>query len=235
MCKSQCLHMSGERHFPLAAVLTGDLVASRKHDAAAVNTAMRVLGEATAGLAGDWGDMASPVIFDRYRGDGWQLFLPAGEMALRTALRLVAALAREPASPIATRIGVGLGEANLPDSGDLAAASGAAFTDAGDMLEALGRQQRLALPPTVGEPLRAVAQLLDWQSQNWTQAQAEALYEALQKDAPTQEQIAERFQVSRQAVQIRLARAGVHAIRHALRVYESELRTLWTADDREPG
>ncbi|WP_425098360.1 hypothetical protein [Tropicibacter sp. S64] len=210
-----------------AAVLTGDLVSSRKQDSAAVDRAMQILREAVAGFPEDWRMPSEAFVFDRHRGDGWQVFLPQGEMALRTALRLIAALTKEPDLSLSTRIGVGLGKARVPPSRDLGAAHGAAFTDAGDVLDGMDRQQKLAFPWPIGLSMLAIAGLLDWQSQNWTAAQAEALYEALRNQTPTQEEIARQFGVSRQAVQIRLSKAGSHAILEAVYAFESQIAEIW--------
>ncbi|WP_136443537.1 MarR family transcriptional regulator [Pacificoceanicola onchidii] len=219
--------MADWTNLTFAAVLTGDLVSSRKQDSAMVDRAMTVLHGAVAEFAEDYALPPDAFVFDRYRGDGWQVFLPEGDMALRAALRLIATLTKHPDLPLSTRIGVGLGAAQLPGSRDLGAARGEAFTEAGDVLDGMDRHQRLAFPDRIGPSLQAIAGLLDWQSQNWTPAQAAALFEALRNQSPTQEEIATQFGVSRQAVQIRLSKAGAKAILEAIEAYESQIQETW--------
>ncbi len=212
--------------FQFAAVLTGDLIKSRKRTNDAVDQAMSVLAAATKDLAHDFNIDPQKVIFERFRGDGWQVFLPQGEIALRASLRLIAQLTAQ-GDGMATRIGIGLGKASLPADRRLGAASGEAFTVAGDVLENQDRNARISSPSMGNPAMTAMIMLLDWQSQNWTPAQAAALFEAMRDDTPTQEEIAGRFGVSRQAIQMRLAGTGLHAIREAFWAFESGIRQDW--------
>jgi hypothetical protein len=217
--------MACETHHPFAAVLTGDIVKSRGLTDRALSGVMDTLADSVSDIGKDLGLHAG---FARYRGDGWQAFLPEGAPALRAALRLIAALtARHKGA--ATRMTIGLGAADLPPDRALGAASGAAFVTSGDLLAAQERWQRLTLAPRAGQALCAVTQLLDWQARQWTAPQAEALFEALRIQTPTQEEIAARIGgVTRQAIQIRLSGTGLPAIQEALHVFESTVADLWT-------
>ena len=82
-----------------ASVLTGDLVASRRHGAEALDEAMQVLDRASRDIGED---LDTKPVFQRHRGDGWQLVLPMGQYGLRAALRIQAALAA--AGSLATRL-----------------------------------------------------------------------------------------------------------------------------------
>lgn len=205
-----------------AAVLTGDLRQSRKIDASALQTAMSCIQAAAEDIARDT-DLK--VRFDRHRGDGWQVYLPHAEPALRAALRIVAALKAQ--TGLSTRIAIGIGQAILPPDGDLGAASGEAFIGAGDMLDGMERNRNLAIDWRCGPFIPALVGLLDWQSQQWTAPQAEALFEALRSQTPTQEEIAGKFGVSRQAIQLRLAATGLSALREALAAYETHIEHVW--------
>ena len=207
-------------HF--AAVLTGDLRNSRSMSGDALTKAMDLI-ERTAGDIGC--DVGQAVRFDRHRGDGWQVFLPQTETALRATLRIVAALRAQNGPD--TRIAIGIGAATLPANDDLGAASGEAFIGAGDMLDGMDRHQNLAIDRRTGTFIPAIVGLLDWQSRQWTAPQAAALYEALRNQTPTQEEIAMKFGVSRQAIQLRLAGTGLPAIRDALHAFESGIETAW--------
>ncbi|WP_300445014.1 hypothetical protein [uncultured Mameliella sp.] len=207
-----------------ASVLTGDLVASRRHGAEALDEAMQVLDRASRDIGED---LDTKPVFQRHRGDGWQLVLPMGQYGLRAALRIQAALAA--AGSLATRIGIGVGPAHIPDDGDLAAASGAAFHMAGDVLAGLARGTHLALPPipgALGDALGALMLFVDREAQGWNRTQGQALFEALRIQTPTQEEIAQKVGVTRQAVQSRLSGTALDALQETLRVYESRIDTI---------
>ena len=207
-----------------ASVLTGDLVASRRHGAEALDEAMQVLDRASRDIGED---LDTKPVFQRHRGDGWQLVLPMGQYGLRAALRIQAALAA--AGSLATRIGIGVGPAHIPDDGDLAAASGAAFHMAGDVLAGLARGTHLAMPPipgALGDALGALMLFVDREAQGWNRTQGQALFEALRIQTPTQEEIAQKVGVTRQAVQSRLSGTALDALQETLRVYESRIDTI---------
>lgn len=205
-----------------AAVLTGDIRGSRTMGEASLRTAMEVI-EQTAHDIGD--DLKFEVRFDRHRGDGWQIVLPRAQSALRAALRISAALTAQEGG-LQTRIAIGLGTATIPANGDLGAASGTAFVEAGDILDTMERHETIVIDRQVGTVVNAMIGLLDWQAQNWTAPQAAALVEALRHRAPTQEEIATRFGVTRQAIQLRLSGTGLPAIREAIHAFESHIRAL---------
>lgn len=220
--------MTGDIHHPFAAVLTGDLVGSRDTPAQ-LDTAISALG-ATARDISD--DCQIPVYFDRYRGDGWQMFLPSGQAGLRAALRVIAALTASK-DGLATRLALGLGEANLPPNNDIGAGHGVAFILAGDLLEAQDKAQRLSLP-TMLPQLHALGLFLDWHARHWTATQAAALYEALRVNAPTQREIADKLGITRQAVQQRLAGTAMEAIQAAINAFETDIPNIWPDTDKSP-
>ena len=130
---------------------------------------------------------------------------------------------------ISSRIGIGAGPAHIPDDGDLAAASGAAFHMAGDVLAGLARGTHLALPPipgALGDALGALMLFVDREAQGWNRTQGQALFEALRIQTPTQEEIAQKVGVTRQAVQSRLSGTALDALQETLRVYESRIDTI---------
>jgi len=205
-----------------AAVLTGDIRDSRRMDDAALARAMGLI-EQTATDIGT--DLTCDLRFDRHRGDGWQIFLPRARNALRAALRISAALTAQ-GDGLQTRIAIGIGTATIPANGDLGAASGTAFVEAGDMLDSMERHETIVIDRQVGTVMTAMIGLLDWQAQNWTAPQAAALFEALRHRTPTQEEIATKFGVSRQAIQLRLAGTALPAIREAIYAFERHIRDL---------
>ncbi|MCM2561331.1 hypothetical protein M8756_00225 [Lutimaribacter sp. EGI FJ00015] len=205
-----------------AAVLTGDLRNSRKLGSGRLAATMRHIVDAARDIGRD---CKTSVHFDRHRGDGWQIVLPRAETALRAALRITAALAAQDGP--ATRIAIGIGAVHLPGSGDLGAADGPAFVASGDLLDSMERQRNIVIDARTGPCIPAMIGLLDWQSRHWSAPQAQALYDALRSSPPTQEEIAQEFGVSRQAIQLRLAGTGLAAIRDAVAVYENDLGVIW--------
>ena len=183
---------------------------------------MACLSDTAADIAADSG---SHVRFARFRGDGWQMLLPEAGTALRAALRVIAALTAADQG-FATRIGVGLGAADLPADGALSAGRGQAFLDAGDTLDRLTEPDRLSFGQAGGPALPVIVALIDWQARNWTAPQAEALFEALRHNPPTQAEIAARFGISRQAVGLRLGGTALSALRDAIGYFEDNVRTL---------
>ncbi|MBV6635035.1 MAG: hypothetical protein KI788_03900 [Mameliella sp.] len=216
--------MSQTQAHDFASVLTGDLVASRRHGPEVLDKAMQVLER----VSRDFGeDIGAKAVFQRHRGDGWQLFLPLAQPSLRAALRIQAALAA--AGSLATRIGIGVGPAHIPDDGDLAAASGAAFHMAGDVLAGLARGTHLAVPPipgALGDAFGALMLFVDREVQGWNRTQGQALFEALRVQTPTQEDIAQKVGVTRQAVQSRLSGTALDALQKTLWVYENRIDTI---------
>ncbi len=210
-------------HHSFSAVLTGDMIHSRTHRRPALDEAFDRLEHVVAAIEAD---TRTNVATTRYRGDGWQVFLGDGTQALRAALRIMATFAAAPDLP-QTRLGIGLGPANLPASGDLASASGHAFEAAGDVLDAMDKRRSLDIETGAGPAIATIVGLLDHQIARWTPPQAETLVHALRHDRPTQEEIAATFNVSRQAIQLRLAAAGIDPLRETIYFFESQIRDQW--------
>lgn len=207
----------------LIAVLTGDLVASRKLGRDDVSAAMEQISR-TARHLGDMHD--TDTRFTRFRGDGWQITLAAPGAALRAALLIIADLKRA-GHKTETRISVGIGHWQSLGSHDLSDASGTAFVLSGRQLDAMPRHARLevaAEESTLGKAesgcQAAIFGLAAWIASRWSQPQAEAMAMALRGDRATQERLAVHLGITRQAVHARLSGAGYQSIAKALAVLE---------------
>ncbi|ETX27201.1 hypothetical protein [Roseivivax isoporae] len=199
-----------------AAVLTGDIVGSRKAGREAVEASFDTLARSLSRMA-PW--CGGPARLTRFRGDGWQALVPEGARALRAALVLRADLRAEDRP--AMRVAIGLGGATRTGSRDLSDADGPAFHAAGDALDAMGRGTRLVLAARGAPALApALVTLCDAVSRGWSRAQAEAAALALVPAPPTQAEIAARFGISQQAVAARLDGAGAEALEAALEAFE---------------
>ena len=209
---------------PDLAVLTGDLVASTKAGADAVDAAMDTLAHAAAEIEG-W-HVGGPTRFTRYRGDGWQIILDRPALALRAALFLTARL-RAADAALATRIAIGIGPVESRGTVSLADAGGAAFQASGRAVDAMKRQARITIDGEgVTDFQRVIVDLLSERARRWTREQAEAMGLALHPDQPTLSDLASRLGITPQAVNYRLGGAGATEIRRALRVWED-------ADERD--
>ena len=212
---------------PVVAVLTGDIVQSRRHDGAAVDAAMECIG-ASAVLLSDMAD--GDCRFTRFRGDGWQIVLRTAKLALRAPLLVIADL-RAADLGIETRISVGSGRWTSLGSHDLSDASGTAFAVSGHHLDDMPRHRRLVIAGGRADESdgvsdrdwqAAVFDLAEWISARWSQPQAEAMSLALRFEAQTHEQLADRLGITRQAMQSRLTGAGHRAFENALAVFEQK-------------
>lgn len=206
---------------PIVAVLTGDLVASRKRADSAVEAAMARIGRTARDLA----TLAdADTRFTRFRGDGWQIVLGRAGWALRASLLLMADLKAE-GHEIETRISAGVGPWESLGTNDLSDASGRAFFVSGDHLDSMPGHRRLAIAGGREQTSHGVADrdwqaaifdMAEWIAGRWTQPQAEAMAMALRDDWQTQDDLARRLGITRQAMHARLSGAGFQAMTNAL-------------------
>lgn len=195
------------------AVLTGDLIRSRKADTAAVGATFEILSDAAAVFGATW-DL--DLRFTRYRGDGWQIVLTKPGLLLDAALYFITRL-KAGQTGIATRLSIGVGPAETLGTRDLSDATGPAFFVSGDHLGTMGRNRMMTLNGQgIGPAQVAIIDLAEWIASGWTAAQAEAVAIHLEGQLSRQEDIAEKLGVTRQAVQSRLSGAGLSYFDNAL-------------------
>lgn len=199
----------------IAAVLTGDLVASTSLTSTVLSTALKSLQEMSNGISG-WPQIGHGTYFTRSRGDGWQIVLDRPELALRAALYLQSGLISRH-DGLQSRIAIATGDVILPQGGDLNAASGPVFTASGRALDAL---DDTLLIHAAGGALGAAVRLADHLAQGWTVAQARATHAMLALPRPTHTQVAARAGVTRQAIDKALRSAGFPALDAALALIE---------------
>lgn len=195
------------------AVFTGDIVRSGDLGEQGLADVFEAL-EAAARDVAFWPESHSA--FARFRGDGWQMALPA-RYALRAALTCRAAV-RRTGKGRDTRIGIGLGAGTL-DGTDLAAADGPAFVQSGRALDAIKRGPRMAAPDAPAL-LRTALPLADVIARGWTAKQAQVVQALLSPAAPAQEDLAQAFGRSRQMVQKQAEAASLAALLDSCEAYE---------------
>lgn len=200
---------------PDAAVLTGDLISSRKAGPEAVERAM-------ADIAGLAQDMSAP--FARYRGDGWQVLVLQPQRALRFSLLITARL-RSHRAPL-SRFAIGIGAIAGRRAPSLSAETGEAFVASGELLDDMPRRSTFAITSLTRrlDPMTwAAARLADQVARRWTPPQAEAMTLALASDQPTGTAIARALGISAAAASYRLQGASSSDIKAVVTAFEQQL------------
>jgi hypothetical protein len=209
------------------AVLTGDVIGSRRLDADQRQWLLKVLREAGVELQAAFPE-SIPFPPDIFRGDSWQFVSDAPVNSLRQGLFFRACVkAAMHSGRVDTRISLAIGTIDfLPPDGP-AAGAGQAFNLSGQGLDEMDRQFYLSLrfPPEfdrdISTSLEAVGRLIDRLAQDWTDRQALAVSGALL--GLTQARVAEvtfNSQITQQAVAQHLASAGWPAIQSGLEAFE---------------
>jgi len=159
-----------------AAVLTGDLIGSRKAGQLSTNSAIQAIAD-TATL------MNAP--FERYRGDGWQVLLLHPALALRFTLLCTARL-RSRKLPL-SRFAIGIDDIGPVRAPSLASESGTAFVLSGELLDDMPKRAVFgiaSLTRKLDEMTLAASRLADQMARKWTPEQAEAMVLALDPAKP---------------------------------------------------
>ena len=207
----------------IIAVLTGDLIRSRKASPDRVAATFSLLEEAATAF-GAARDM--DLRFTRFRGDGWQIALTQPGLCLDALLYLVAVL-RAGNHGLGTRISIGIGRCETLGTTDLSDASGTAFFISGNHLDRMSPKRQFALAGTgIGAADIGLLDLAEFIIAGWTPAQAEAFAKML-LSSETQETLAAKLGITRQAVQSRLSGAGFS-------YFENALSAIRTKDFSEP-
>lgn len=195
------------------AVLTGDLIKSRQASTSAIDETFDILNGAATAFGTAW-DI--DLHFTRYRGDGWQIVLTKPGLLLDAALYFIARL-RAGKTGIATRIAIGVGAVENLGTRDLADATGPAFFVSGDLLAQMARNRMVSLAGQGVTPAHnAILDLAEFIANGWTGTQAEVVALQLEGRLPRHEDIATELNVTRQAIQSRLAGAGLSYFDNAL-------------------
>ncbi|MEX2381099.1 MAG: hypothetical protein WD490_01850 [Opitutales bacterium] len=213
-----------------AAMLTGDIVGSRKRSAADLRNLGELLREAVNSATEAFPSAGISTI-DLFRGDSWQVLVRNRKDALRVALFIRTCMrggeARNKPS-WETRVGIGVGGVDWVDEEHISQSQGSAFVASGNALDSLsGSRRHMGLQLTAGEKKvfteQAVISLLDALVQRWTSRQAWAVNRALRR--LTQEEIGAAFvpQVGRRTAGDHLERADWDAVQTALGWWKEQL------------
>lgn len=204
----------------IIAVLTGDLVASQQAGTVKIEAAMARLKRTSDDISEIVGHDTR---FTRFRGDGWQIVLKDPSNTL-TATLLVLADLRATGLELDTRISIGIGSADNLGTENLSDAKGQAFVLSGKLLDEMPRKRTVDIAggPTANYPwCVAVVDLVGWQTSHWTAAQATAMATTLRHPFENHQTMANRLKITRQAMQSRLASAGMQPIASAVMAFKS--------------
>ena len=196
------------------AVITGDLIASTSSSPEAVTEAMSLI-EARAQ------EIGPETRFTRHRGDGWQIYLQAPGIGLRTMVSFAADLTA--AGGLQSHMALGMGTASNLNGGTLSKASGSAFVASGRALDEMPKVRRMEIAgDRVDDMHRCLVRYIDLQVQNWSREQAEASSHMLTLTVPARQVIlAARLGITRQAFAARLAAAGYDLLDEATNAFFS--------------
>lgn len=188
------------------AVLTGDLINSRHADAENV----QITFDALRAAANDFGHAHQlDLRFTRFRGDGWQAVLTNPNAVLEATLFIQARLKATQAS-LGTRIGIGIGPNTSIGTTDLSDADGLAFFISGSLIDNMSPKRQFVIAGQgIGAQQVAIFDLAEFITRGWTPTQAQAVAHALRNYPRTHDDIASELGITRQAVQSRLAGAGL--------------------------
>jgi len=203
----------------IVAILTGDLIGSTDATPEAVETSIGVIRDCAARI-GERTD------FTRFRGDGWQMRLVHPGDCLWACLLILASLRAQDGIP-GCRIAAGIGEEYPTNARDLSTAMGPAFTAAGHALDRMKPDRLLALDGPKGsiDAFRKLAFTVAADlAGRWTTGQAEAMALKLDPDSPaddrlSNEVIARRLGITRQAVDARLRSADYHLLDEMMQAF----------------
>ncbi len=172
-------------HLPnhLYAVLTGDLVGSRRLTADQLATLFKHLND----LWQQFADAHSGAVIGRieiFRGDGWQVALAKPSLAVNAALFLRAVVKSQPFDQkMDTRVGIGVGQVDVLKPDRLSESNGPAFLYSGEALESLTKGSccwNLRRETPEPDVLEAVGlPLMDLAVKRWSRTEAAAVMGSL--------------------------------------------------------
>ncbi|UYG08983.1 hypothetical protein [Halomonas sp. M4R1S46] len=204
------------------AVLTGDVIASRR--IADTPALYRVLDATLGRLAEHYGGR-----FERYRGDGFQLALPAAGAALDAAVALRAALImHSDERRWDARVAMAVGSDDWQADRALASADGPVFVASGRALDALAEGAAHLALTRPGAPRDAALALLvryvDELVDGWSRYSAEIACLSLWHDE-SQQAMAERLGIRQPSVHKRLRTARWALLADTLDFFRHRLAT----------
>lgn len=212
----------------MIAVITGDIIASRK----LVNQDKWLLPLKT--LLDTWGK--SPKDWKLDRGDFFQIEIYNIEEALKKALEIKALIKKvkpndesKKHSTIDVRLSIGIGEKTYPGE-SISESNGSAFINSGEKFDVLKKEN-----VTIGiktpwkdfdQEMNLYLKLACVIMDNWTVLSAELMQIVLNNQYSTQEEIGEKLGIKQNSVSDRRNRAKANEILEVEKIFRKKINTL---------
>lgn len=212
----------------MVAVITGDIIASRKlvHQEKWLNPLKN--------LFSSWGD--SPKDWKLERGDFFQLEITKSEEALLKALEIKALIKkvtpldeRKKISTIDVRMAIGIGEKTYAGE-SISESNGSAFIHSGEKFDLLKKENRtLGLKSRwkdFDEDMNLYIKLACTFIDKWSVSSAELVQIVLKNPDITQEEIGQQLGIQQSGVSRRWNRAHMNEILELEKMYRNKIRSL---------
>jgi len=200
----------------MIAVITGDIINSRKHDTSLWITSLKE-------MLNNFGD--SPKDWEIFRGDSFQLKIKVSQ-ALKAAILIKSCIKQH--KDIDVRQAIGIGD-EIYASDKITEANGSAFSNSGDCFEQL-KKSTLAIKSPSDEFDKTINIMLDLAlltMNHWTPTSAKFIMLSLQHPESNQNQLAAMTRTTQGNLSRGLKRGGYDEISKLLDYYNIQTSKLW--------
>jgi GTP cyclohydrolase III len=199
----------------MKAVITGDIINSRKVDS---SVWLKTLRELLQGYGNE------PENWEIYRGDSFQL-ITDGMEALEIALIIKSAIRKH--KPLDVRMAIGIGEIEY-HSKKITESNGTAFINSGEQFQELKKHTLAIKSPNkeFNNIFNIIFQLMMLFANNWTPSTSEIIKLALKDESLSQNQLANKLNKSQSTISAALKRGGYDETMNVINLYKSELKKL---------
>lgn len=197
------------------AVLTGDIVNSR---ATTGSPWLKGLKQALSQYG------ASPQDWELFRGDSYQLIVPA-QKALEAALYIKACIKQQ--APYDVRQGIGIGDRDF-HAPRITESNGTAFVHSGEAFEGLGKNFLVirTSDPQLNQALEVMTELAGLTIDSWTPTTSEVIRLKLERPDANQTELARVLKKSQSSISDSLSRGGFSQVMKFNTYYKKALETL---------
>lgn len=199
----------------MPAVITGDIINSRKRKTTEWQPLLRQLLERYGSSPEDW---------EIYRGDSFQLVMAPRE-ALSACIYIKAGMKQ--IKSLDVRLAIGIGEEEFK-AGKVTESNGPAYFRSGECFESL-KKQSLGIKtsdPELDELLNLLFSLSLLSMDNWSPTVAEAVKTTLENPDKSQKEIAEVLGKSQSSLSEALSRGGFEEVMQMEQYYQKRLDRL---------
>ncbi|WP_428231715.1 hypothetical protein [Flavobacterium sp.] len=203
----------------MTSVITGDIIGSRQQTS-------KHWVEDLKKILSPFGD--TPVQWEIYRGDEFQIEIKNPEEALLSAILIKAHLK---ALKLDARMSIGFGD-KTHHAEKISESNGSAFIRSGELFETL-KKQKLTLAIRTGdmvldEKMNLMIQLALTFMDNWLAQPAQFVAIAIENPALSQEELGQKLGINQAAVSRRQKRAQFDLVLHLDRYFRTQIKQLKT-------